>query len=123
MRSRPACDPNDLSRVIFNLDGHHHPPKCKVLPYLRTINYDQPIDYRIYENLKKMRKVQAPHPERPADLFLEGEVAYSAPRDHRNRKNREHFMHLLTPHRTSKAIKSITDKIIPECPLIPSLRE
>lgn len=62
MRNRPPCDTNDISRVIFNLDAHQHPAKCKVLPYLRTVNYDQPIDYRIYENLKKMRKVHMPRP-------------------------------------------------------------
>jgi hypothetical protein len=70
-----------------------------------------------------MRKVQVIRAERPADLFLEGEVAYSAPREHQNRKNRDHFLHVLTPHRTSKVIKSITDKIIPDCQLVPSQRE
>jgi hypothetical protein len=43
-----VADPNDLNRLILNLDTRPNPAKSKVLPYLKTLNYDQPIDYRIY---------------------------------------------------------------------------
>jgi hypothetical protein len=122
MRNRLA-DPNDLNRIILHLDAHPTPAKCKVFPYLRSMNLDQPIDYRIYEKLRKNRKVQVLKPDQPSSLFLEGEVAYSAPRENRQHKNRDHVLQLLTPHRTSKIIKSITDKIIPECQLVPAQRE
>lgn len=80
MRNRLLPERSDLHKLMLNLQTENSNNQCRVLPYLKSINYDQPIDYRLYENLKKMRKVHVVRPERPADLFLEGEMAYSAPR-------------------------------------------
>jgi hypothetical protein len=79
MRNRLPEHP-ELTKLLLNLEPHHRANNCKVLPYLKSINCHQPIDYRLYENLKKVRKVKVVRLERPADLFLEGEMAFSAPR-------------------------------------------
>ncbi len=68
MRNRLLPERSDLSQFMLNLQTENRNNKCKVLPYLKSINYDQPIDYRLYENLKRMRKVQVVRPQ--ADLFL-----------------------------------------------------
>ena len=87
MRNRLPEHP-ELTKLLLNFEPHHTANKCKVLPYfkskvlpyLKSINCDHPIDYRLYENLKRVRKVKVVRPERPAGLFLEGEIAFSAPR-------------------------------------------
>jgi hypothetical protein len=68
MRNRLLPERSDLNQFMLNLQTEPRNNKCKVLPYLKSINYDQPIDYRLYENLKRMRKVQVVRPQ--ADLFL-----------------------------------------------------
>lgn len=46
MRNRLLPESSEVARLL-NSDP---PPtfKCKVLPYLKSMNYDQPIDYRLY---------------------------------------------------------------------------
>jgi len=58
--------------------------KYKVLPSIKHNTNLEPINFKLYERVKKYKKMMLiKEPSDIKNLFLEGEIAYSAPTHHR----------------------------------------
>ena len=114
MQTRLKLDPNDSLAPNLILQRETSAYKCKILPYLRSINYEcQPIDYRFYEKMRKTKKIQVIRPENSTQLFLEGEGAHSAP-SQKKHQHQGNLMHLLTVHQKEKVANRKLHRIFPE---------
>lgn len=105
MDNKIKMDINRLNQSIIHpnrlIITNHSATKYKVLPYLKNYNCPEaPLDYKLYEKLKKHKRMHLIK-EDTSNLYLEGEIAYSAPTHHK-RHNPDNLIEMLTINRKEK---------------------
>jgi hypothetical protein len=118
MKGKLRIDQQELTQIILgpnHLMRETSAYKYKILPYLKSINHEcHPIDYRLYEKIRKTKRMQILKPDNNSQLFLEGEGAYSAPRQRKHHNHQGNLMHLLTVHQKEKVLNKKIIRIFPE---------